>query len=213
MTSILARAATMIAPPFCWGCGADARMGDPLCAACRLELRWQGPDPVELEGVLAWAPLAYAGPARSVVAGLKYRGATALAEPMAAAIAAGAPAPMLLPGVPLVPVPIHPARRRTRGFNQAERIATALARRRGLEVVGCLRRRGSSRRQVGRDRHERHEGPAGAFVADARWVPRRAVLVDDVITTGSTLAACAAALRSAGCSEVIALAYARTPGR
>lgn len=213
MTSLLARAAAIVAPPFCWGCGADARLGDPLCAACRLELRWQGADPIELEGVLTWAPLAYAGPARSVIAGLKYRGAPGLAEPMAAAIAAGVPPGMVHPSVPLVPVPIHPARRRTRGFNQAEHIATALARLRGLEVTDCLRRRGSSRRQVGRDLRERHEGAAGAFATVAGPVPRRAVLIDDVITTGSTLAACADALQAAGCEEVAALAYARTPGR
>jgi len=213
VTSLFARATAVLAPPFCWGCGADARLGDPLCRTCRLELRWQGPDPIELEGLPTWAPLAYAGPARSLIAGLKYRGAPGLAEPMAVAIAAGVPLGMVHPAVALVPVPLHPARRRTRGFNQAERIATALARLRGLEVADCLCRRGSSRRQVGRGLRERHEGPAGAFATLPGRVPRRAVLIDDVITTGSTLAACAEALRAAGCEGVAALAYARTPGR
>lgn len=213
MTSLLDRVGFLVAPPFCWGCGALAPAHAPLCRSCRLELRWLGPEPVDLDGLCAWAPLAYDGPARSLVRGLKYRGAPSLAEPMAAAIAAGVPAAVLAPGDALVAVPMHPGRLRKRGFNQAERIAAALARRRGLELTDCLRRHGRSAHQVGRDRRERLEGQAGAFMVPPGAVPRRAVLVDDVITTGSTLRACAAALRGAGCEQVTALAYARTPGR
>ncbi len=217
MSALLGRLASVVAPPFCWGCGVDAVAGQPLCRRCRAELRWLGPEPVAMDGLSCWAPVAYDGPAKALVRGLKYRGAPGLAEPLAAQIAAGAPADLIDAGPPpgpavLVPVPLHPARRRRRGFNQAERIAAALGRRTGRELTDCLERTGSARRQVGRGRVERLDGPDGAIRAPGA-VPARAVLVDDVITTGSTLAACARALRAAGAREVAAIAYARTPGR
>lgn len=212
MPALLGRLASLVAPPFCWGCGVDALPGQPLCGGCRRELRWLGPEVVVLDGVAVWAPVAYDGPAKSLVRGLKYRGAPGLAEPMAAQVAAGAPSGLIPAGTALVPVPLHPRRRRRRGFNQAERIAAALARRTGLEVVDCLVRAGSARHQVGRGRAERLEGP-GAAIRACGEVPAKAVLVDDVVTTGSTLAACAEALRAAGVAEVAAVAYARTPGR
>ena len=212
MTSLLARAASIVAPPFCWSCGVDASAGRPLCAKCRRELRRLGPRPATLEGVRVWAPVAYEGPARSLVRGLKYRGAPGLADPMAAQIAAGAPARMLAAEARLVPVPLDPRRRRRRGFNQAERIAAALASRTGMEVADCLRRTGRSGSQVGRGRDARLAGPRAA-IEMAGVAPPSAVLVDDVVTTGATLAACAAALARAGSREVAAVAYARTPGR
>jgi ComF family protein len=165
---------------------------------------------VLLCGVPTWAPLAYSGPARDLVRALKFRGATAVADAMAAQIAANAPA-ALLAGV-LVPVPLHPRRLRRRGYNQAALIADALARRAGLEVADCLARSGSAATQVGRDRSERRSGPAGSVELRGP-VPDRVVLVDDVATTGATLAACAAVLRAAGAHEVTALVFARTIGR
>ncbi len=73
-------------------------------------------------------------------------------------------------------------------------------------------RGGSKLRQVGRGRAGRLAGPAGS-VGVRGPVPARAVLVDDVVTTGATLAACVGALRGAGCDEVTALVFARTLGR
>lgn len=218
----------MLVPPLCWGCGGVARRREPLCGGCRRLLRRLGPDPVLLCGVSVWAPVAYSGPARDLVRALKFRGATAVADAMAAQMAANAPATLLGPpnamaSAPpgarcaasrpaLVPVPLHPRRLRRRGYNQAALIAAALARRTRLELADCLARTGSAATQVGRDRSERRAGPAGSVELRAP-VPDRIVLVDDVATTGATLAACAAVVRAAGTPDVTAMVFARTIGR
>ena len=102
-----------------------------------------------------------------------------------------------------------------RGFNQAERIASELSRRTGMRVQDCLRRRGTpTARQVGKGRAERVQGLAGAVeIPSGVRPPERVLLVDDVATTGGTLAACAEALYAAGAAEVVGVAYALTPGR
>jgi ComF family protein len=165
-------------------------------------------------GVTVWAPVGYAGPARDLVRALKFRGATSLADWMAAQIAASAP-PGTFDGEPapvLVPVPLHPSRLRRRGFNQAALIAAALAERTGLAVHDCLVRAGPPVTQVGRAREARLAGLEGALTVAA--APQRPVLlVDDVVTTGATLAACSGALAAAGSGPVRALAFARTAGR
>ena len=214
MPTLAARALSLVAPAFCWSCGADSLRAEPLCPRCRRELRWleRGQEP--LAGLALWAPLSYEGPAAALVRGLKYRGAAGLAGPRAAQMAATAPPGLLEAPAALVPVPLHPSRRRRRGFNQAERLAAALSRRTGMPVEDCLARRGPRGRQVGRGRAERMGGPPGAFAVRAgRPAPPTVVLVDDVATTGATLAACAAALRASGSRRLSAIAYARTPGR
>ena len=208
----LAELIWLVAPPLCWACADTVRGGGPICRRCRGELRWLDTKPVVAGGVPAWAPLAYDGPARALVGGLKFRGAAALADSLAAPVVAGAPEGWLAGSAELVPVPLHPARRRRRGFNQAERLASCMAARAGLRVADCLVRSGSRTTQVGRGRVERLSGVPGSFGVRGA-APARAVLVDDVITTGATLAACAAALRANGSNEVRAVAYARTLGR
>jgi ComF family protein len=169
--------------------------------------------PIVLSGVPTWAPVAYDGPARDLVRALKFRSALRVADTMAALIAAG-PTPALPPSATLVPVPLHTRRLRRRGFNQAAALARMIARRTGLSLAECLIRSGDPGTQVGRSASERRAGPAGHVQAcpNAR-APVHALLVDDVATTGATLAACAAALRAAGTTEVRAVAFARTLGR
>jgi ComF family protein len=207
----LARLLSLLAPPLCWGCGGPAAGGAPLCGTCRSALHWLDERPAAIAGVEAWAPLAYEGPARALVGGLKFRGAAGLADQMAAAMLARAP-PALVDNSALVPVPLHPARLRRRGFNQSERLAAAMAARSRLPVARCLVRGGGSTAQIGRGRSGRLAAVRGAVSARPP-VPARALLVDDVVTTGATLAACAEALRQAGAREVSAIAYARTLGR
>jgi ComF family protein len=202
--------AALLAPPLCWSCGAHAPRGRALCQGCRRALAFLPPEPVLLAGVRVWAPVAYEGPGRDLVRAMKFRGAVALAREMSALVVASAPQDLLRGA--LVPVPLHPVRLRRRGFNQAAVLAEAIGRRTGLARSDCLCRRGPGPPQVGRTRRARLAGPAGSIEARAPGPPV-ALIVDDVVTTGATLAACAAALREAGTTELAALAFARTPGR
>ena len=206
--------ASLLAPPLCWGCRGPAGRAGPLCRDCSGELTRPAPELTAASGVPAFAAVAYEGPARELVRALKFRAALGVAQAMAAAIVAGAPEGLLARGSALVPVPIHPRRARERGFNQAETLADAVARRTGLPVAAVLTRDGGSGSQVGRGRGERARAIRGSIAVrhGVRASPR-CLVVDDVITTGATLAGCAAALREAGCGEVLGVAYARTPGR
>ena len=200
---------SIVAPPLCVGCGASAGSAEPLCVRCRSELRWLPPIPMPH----GWAPLAYEGGARALVRALKFRGAVGLAGTMAAQMAATAPGE-LLDGFTLVPAPIHPARLRRRGYNQAEWLALELGERRGCAVSVCLERVGPEFTQVGLSRLERADALDHSIrVRPGREVPERAVVVDDVITTGATIEACAGALFDGGAERVGGLAYARTLGR
>lgn len=215
-----------LAPPACLACRAP--LGDAaaeLCVPCRRALPWlAGPRCPRCALPLpcgarcpargaafaqAWAPLAHDGPARALVAALKFRGALPVARLMAAQIAASVPRE-LLDGAALVPVPLHPARRRARGFDQAALIAAALAARGGLPVVACLRRGGRPTRQLGAGRAIRHAAAERQLLRVRGHPPLHALLLDDVHTTGATFDACARALRRAGAQRVSAVAYART---
>ena len=210
---MLTRLAALVAPPLCWACSGTAAPGAPLCRACALGLRRLPPELADLAGVRCFSAVAYEGAARDLVRALKFRSARGVAGSMAAAIVATAPEG-LLAGAALVPVPLTRARARRRGFNQALVLADAVGRRTGCAVVECLERRGGSGTQVGRDRAERARALHGAVRASCAVAElERALLVDDVTTTGATLAACAAALRDAGCERVAAVTYARTAGR
>jgi competence protein ComFC len=111
----------------------------------------------------------------------------------------------------IVPVPLHPARRRERGFNQAELLARSLSRLTELPVMLVLERVRYTTTQTAFDRTERMENLRNAFrLRSARDVRgSRVLLVDDVITTGSTLSECARVLKASGASSVYAATAAR----
>ncbi|UCE85573.1 MAG: ComF family protein [Deltaproteobacteria bacterium] len=115
----------------------------------------------------------------------------------------------------VVPVPLHPRRLRERGFNPAAQLARALAREHGIRCApAALERIRDTPSQTGLSRRARRRNVAGAFRArSARRLPARIWLVDDVVTTGSTLEEAARALRRAGAREVVGICVARTPRR
>jgi ComF family protein len=144
--------------------------------------------------------------ARDAVHQLKYEGWSRAAEAMAEAMRGLEP---LTGQVCLVPVPLGGARQRARGYNQSERIAAALGTRVGLPVRrDLLRRVRETRTQTALTPEARHANVAGAFRADP-VDGLELVLVDDVFTTGATLAAAAAALVSVGAKRVEAVTFAR----
>jgi len=156
---------------------------------------------------------AYAGGLRTAIHELKYRGRRRVAARLAEELLAlPAVRELLGAGVVLVPVPLHPRKRRERGFNQSEWLAAELARRAKLRVApAALVRLKETAPQTGLSAAARRANVRGAFA-----VRRRSqidgyvvVLVDDVLTTGATALACAEALRRAGAAQVRVLTAAR----
>jgi ComF family protein len=163
-----------------------------------------------LDGIRA--AFVYRGVARELVHGLKYRGLTALGVPMAELLS-GCDWLHELSIDAIVPVPLAPARRRTRGHNQAEALSSHLAHSLAIEHLprGLERPRSAPPQARSANADERQRNVAGAYVVrlpDA-IERRRIAVVDDVTTTGATLASCAVALKSAGAAYVLGLAFAR----
>ncbi len=199
------RAWSLLAPPLCSVCGSATEAGEALCGRCDGSLARDGPLSVIVSGAdWALAAARYEGTARATVSALKFRARLAVAESMATALATAAGS--RLDGAVLVPVPPAPSRRRRRGFDPAHEIARAISRNTCRPLLRCLAR-ADGPRQVGRPRWERlSSAPVVRACAD---VSPSAVLVDDVVTTGATLAACAHALRAGGARTVGAVAFAR----
>lgn len=200
---------SVIFPDDCPACDGPGGVGDSvLCADCAatvplLPRATAVPEP--LAGGFALGP--YAGPLGGLVRRAKYRpDPTAMAE-LSRRLASAADG--RLPRVDAVThVPVPMARRMRRGFDQGELLSRAVA-----DVLGAphitLLRRVRSAEQAGLDHKARRQAARGAFrLRPGQTLPRRLLLVDDVLTTGSTAAACADELLAGGASAVIALCVA-----
>ncbi len=192
--------------PWCPACGYPLPEGAAPCPACR-----QAPWPA-LGGIRSAA--FFEGPLQQALHSLKYKRDVILADTLARPLCE-AWRRYALPGDLVVPVPLSAERLRERGYNQADLLARGLAELAGLPYApdGAARVRHTDS-QVGLAAGARRRNVAGAFRGQARRVAgRQVILVDDVCTTGSTLAACAEALRAAGAVSVwgFTLARARRP--
>jgi ComF family protein len=157
---------------------------------------------------------AFGGRLRTAIHRLKYQSDGPLAKPLAMLmsealardarwVADDGEPPLLLP------VPLHPSKKRMRGYNQSELLARELAKITGWKVEQRLARVKVTRSQVGLDAEERVENVRDAFEWPGEAAPARVMLVDDVCTTGATLSACASALMLKGTEHVFAAAAAR----
>jgi ComF family protein len=217
----------LMAPRLCPSC--DAALGereDGYCDGCRASLE-PAPFPRELYGELSDAlgrdELALAavgalytftqdGPVQRLVHAVKYLGCYDLGVALGRDL--GRATTMFVEFGEIdcaVPVPLHPARRRERGYNQAEAIARGVAVARGIELMPqAILRRAHTRSQTRLGAGARVANVAGAFAAGDADVAGRTVLVcDDVCTTGATLNACAEILLSRGARAVCAATVAR----
>jgi ComF family protein len=188
----------------CAGCDAP---GVAVCTTCRFALL--GPRPrAGADGINAALP--FAGRARDVVLGLKYRNRRQVARHLAGLVVNAIVANGDHDGVDVVTwAPTSAARRRARGFDQAELIARYVGRQLGVPSRRLLDRSGDEHTQTGRSRRERLAGPA--FRARPSVTGRSVLLIDDVVTTGATLRSARRALDRAGAAEVRLYAVAATP--
>lgn len=209
----------LLLPPACAGCG---RFGHLVCAHCLAAFRaaaapgdrFAAADPATIVGEaleLALAAFAHEGALRRALQRLKYGGSGRIAVPLATAAAPALEGLTSMCGpLPLVPVPVHAARERQRGYNQAALLADALAGKTRLAVCDILERRRATVRQHGLGKAARLHNLRGAFsLRDGVRTPPRVILVDDILTTSATLEACAQVLRDAGATSVYGFAIAR----
>jgi competence protein ComFC len=184
----------------------------PVCAVCWRSVDAAIPCAFGASGAIdeAGALGLYDGALRSIIHSLKYEGRRSLAQPIAARIRARCRT--VLEGADVaVAVPLHPSRRRERGFNQALDLARGL----GLPVARVLRRLRATESQTALSVTERHRNVSRAFAPSRlAWLRRDitghiVVLVDDVSTTGATLNECAVVLKELGAREVRAVTAAK----
>lgn len=207
--SLLNNILSLLFPERCAGC---MRLGELLCPTCRAALRTYPGEyrtVTELSGV--HIGFVFDGPLREAVHQLKYQHRKRVARPLGALLTDR----LLLRAFPaeaLIPVPLHASRLAERGFNQAEELAHGITQRMPMPIITSgLKRIRATEQQAQLDVRMRKQNTAGAFVwQGAEPPPKRALLVDDVLTTGATLGACAAALLAAGTQEVYAIALARS---
>jgi len=183
-------------PVWCIGCGAENIGLCPTCAATAT------PATIHLDRLTVRAAGEYAGPVRDAVLALK-RGERAFLDPLAALLSRYVAAHSVL-------VPLRTTRRRAaeRGFDQASELAQRVAGLRCGECADVLLKRGAAQRGLGRG--ERLDARGRFALRPGAVVPPRAVLLDDVVTTGATLRDAAGLLTASGCSVLGAVVVART---
>lgn len=195
--------------PICAGCRAGLPWNDVACPACALPMRGAdihlcarcSAEPPPQDSALS--AFRYETPISQAIFGLKYhaqfRQSRWLGEEIARRVAAR-PAPM--PEL-LIPVPLHASRLRQRGYNQAQELARGITRRLAIPIdAHCAVRTRATADQIGQGAVARHREVRGAFAVDGRVAGLHIALVDDVMTTGSTVNELAKACREAGAARI-----------
>ena len=216
----------LLFPSSCFGCGRHdgflcqtcekslATLELPYCKTCAEPLfagsrcRQCSKTRLALDGIRG--PFLMEGAIREAIHGLKY-GNLKAAAPVLGGLLGRWLASNRVPGEVIVPVPLHRRRLRDRGYNQSALLAREVARIAGLPMAqDVLVRTRDSLPQVSLStREERVRNVEGSFLCVGNALGKRFILVDDVVTTGSTMSACARALRDAGARSVWGLTLAR----
>lgn len=219
-------------PPSCILCGGGGDVGIDLCRDCAADLPrnetacvvcaepLSGACPPQVCGAClcdpppfcsSFVPFRYAYPLDHLVRGLKFRNELACGSVLGqlfarCLLARGEPLPDAI-----IPVPLAPRRYRQRGYNQASELALSIRRFTGVAVMSdvAIRERETAE-QAGLDRKARRRNVSGAFATVAPLHARHVAILDDVVTTGSTVRELAEALRHAGAEQVAVWAIART---
>ena len=204
----------------CRGCAADLPRNEPACAVCAQPLpagARGGPnvcgaclrDPPPFDS--SFVPFRYAYPLDHAVRGLKFRNELACGRVLGQMFASCLLARRAALPEAIVPVPLAPRRYRERGYNQASELALAIRRATDVAVQSnvAIRRRETAE-QAGLDRQARLRNVTGAFAAIAPLRARHVAILDDVVTTGSTVRELAQVLRRAGAQRIEIWAIART---
>ena len=221
-------------PATCALCGAPGHAGLDLCPGCLRDLphnlhrcpRCALPLPSDAPRAAlcgpcqrrpppfdaCYAPLRYEDPVPALIGGAKFRSRLELTRLLGQCLARalyeqGAE----MPGM-ILPVPLHPRRLRERGYNQALEIARAASRELGVNCDGgCCERVLATAPQAGLQQKERRRNVRGAFRVTRPPAAAHVAVLDDVVTTGSTVAELARVLRKAGVERIDVWAVARTP--
>ncbi len=189
-------------PPYCFLCARPGRLILGLCPHCRDR-------PLEIDGIRS--PYRMEGAIREAVHALKYRNVRALAPTLGQLLADFMEAVSMSADI-IVPVPLHPKRERSRGYNQSLLLAREVSEWSGLPMAhDTLRReRWAVSQADSQDEDQRRANVQGAFSAKPDLVHGNSVIViDDVCTTGATLEACSIALKQAGATSVWGLTLAK----
>lgn len=210
-------------------CGACKKAGSLICEECHHQLQWvQAPlcdrcgrptrKPTDCCPVCQERPLPlkqiraavlFAHPVSKLIHNLKYNGAFALGKPLGQ-LMAGAWATWHMPVDLVLPIPLHAERKRKRGYNQSTLLTRAFCDRTALPYAeDALQRTRLTTPQVGLTAVERLQNVQDAFQADACVMDRHVLLIDDICTTGATMAAAATALYAAGAHTVSGYCLAR----
>ena len=207
-------------PPVCPVCGAAVKGGNSFCKDCleQIEPPPVGDALIDHGGGLAFSGAAclaaHGGPVAECVRALKYHRDWAAGAALAGLPTTGRPGEFLDWAEVICPVPLHGRRMVRRGFNQAAWLAKRLGP--GKLQMQLLRRIRRTEPQVRLGPDQRRDNVAGAFAVDRRRAglvqSRRVLIIDDVLTTGSTLHECASALRVAGAADVRVLTISRAKG-
>ena len=225
LSKLAGPALDLLFPMSCAGCGREGkllcqkcvsglpRLEKPYCGLCASpgqssHCRWCRERLPAFEGIRG--PFLFQGAIKGAVYAFKYRGVKA-AAPELGRLLADYLMQQPLAGDVIIPVPLHPRRLRDRGYNQSALLAKELGKLTGFRVESrLLTRKKDALPQVRTaSKNQRRDNVEGSFSCSRQVSGKAVILVDDVATTGSTLSACAAALKSSGASSVWGLVLAR----